>query len=92
MTVYEIPNIEHCDVTTIGTTLYRITTHEGWYIHLATYDPVFDEDGNPKKVYKGAAILRTDYDFSLVEIVAETDLPDNAEILGGGDNNKHEVM
>ena len=91
MTVYDIPNIEHCDVTMVGTVLYRIVPHSGWYIHLATYDPGEDENGNPTKIYKGIAILRTDYDFSLVEITAEADLPDNAEICGDTTPD-HEVM
>ena len=91
MTVYDIPNIEHCDVSMIGTVLYRIVCHEGWYIHLADELPSWDEEGNPLKRYKGAAILRTDYDFSLVEITAEADLPDNAEICGDT-NTDHEVM
>lgn len=92
MTVYDIPNIEHCDITMFGTTLYRIVCHEDWYIHLADDTPGIDEDGNPTKIYKGAAILRTDYDFSLVEITAEADLPANAEICGTVGEPDHEVM
>jgi hypothetical protein len=90
MSIYEIPGIEHADVTPVGTMGWRIIMHEGWYIHLGTYDPGVDENGNPTKIYKGAAALRADYDFSLVEICAEADLPGNAEISGGG--NDHEVM
>lgn len=91
MTVYDIPNIEHCDITIIANTLYRIVAHPGWYIYQADNSPGIDENGNPTKIYKGAAILRMDYDFSMVEITAEADLPDNAEICGGGDN-EHEAM
>lgn len=91
MTVYDIPNIEHCDVSMVGTVLYRIIAHEGWYIHLPTNEPGIDEEGNPTKVYKTIAILRTDYDFSVVEITAEADLPGDAEILGDTDND-HEIM
>ena len=91
MTVYDIPNIEHCDVTAVGTIAYRIVAHEGWYIHQADNTPGGTEE-NPTKIYKGAAILRNDYDFSLVEITAEADLPANAEICGGTGNNDHEVM
>lgn len=91
MTVYEIPNIEHATVSTIGTMGYRITMHEGWYIHLRDNEAGVDENGNPTKIYKTIALLRSDYDFSLVEICAEADLPDNAEINGGADND-HEVM
>ena len=82
MTVYEIPNIEHCTIETMGTFAYRIFTHEGWYIHLPTNMPGMDEDGNPTKVYKTVAILSVNYDFSTVEITAAADLPENAEICG----------
>ena len=91
MTIYEIPNIEHCDITTIGTSLYRIFAHEGWYIHLPTNEPILGIDGTLKKVYKTVAIMSVNYDFSTVEITAEADLPPNAEICGGNDNN-HEIM
>lgn len=90
MTVYEIPNIEHCDVSTIGTIGFRIIAHSGWYIHQRDHSEGMDENGNPTKIYKTVALLRTDYDFSLVEITAEADLPDNAEICGSG-NNEHET-
>lgn len=91
MTVFDIPNIEHADVSAIGTIGWRIIMHEGWYIHLQDNDPGIDENGNPTKVYKGAALLRTGYDFSLVEITAEADLPANAEICGTVEPD-HEVM
>ena len=90
MTVYEIPNIEHCDIVPVGTIAYRIICHEGWYVHLVDDPSSEDENGNPTKLYRGAAILSVNYDFSTVEITAEADLPDNAEICGGG--NDHEVM
>ena len=91
MTVYDIPNIEHCDVSAFGASHYRIVAHPGWYIHLPTNEPGFDEDGNPTKVYKGIALLSVNYDFSTVEITAEADLPDNAEICGG-DNPEHKIV
>lgn len=81
MTVYEIPNIEHCTVEEIGSPAigYRITAHTGWYIHL--------NDGNEDtaNVYKGAVALLANRDFSQVEIVPESELPEDAEILGGED-------
>ena len=80
MTVYEIPNIEHCDVTEVaGGRMFGIVAHEGWYIHLN------DGDESTANVYKGAVILRADRDFSTVEIVPESELPEDAEILGAGD-------
>lgn len=91
MTIFEIPGIEHATVTPVGTMGWRIVMHEGWYIHMKDHEPGIDpETGNPTKVYKTVTALRADYDFSLVEICAEADLPPNAEICGGG--NDHEVM
>ena len=78
MTVYEIPNIEHCTVEEIGNPvfMYRIISNDGWYIHLnnGVTDTV--------NIWKTAVALRTDYDFSIVEIRAEADLPEDAEICG----------
>jgi hypothetical protein len=78
MTVYEIPNIEHCTVTPVGNpaVMYRITAHEGWYIHLN------DGDENTANIYKGAVVLMANRDFSEVEIIPESELPEDAEILG----------
>lgn len=92
MTVYEIPNIEHCDVSPIGTIGYRIFAHEGWYIHQRDVADGVDENGNPTKLYRTVALLSTSYDFSLVEITAEADLPENAEICGDTGNGDHEIM
>lgn len=92
MTVYDIPNIEHCDVAPIGSLNYRLICHEGWYVYLPTHFPGLDENGNPTKVYKTVAIFRTDYDFSTIEITAEADLPDNAQICADPATPDHEVM
>ena len=91
MTIYDIPNIEHCDIVPVGTIAYRLFAHEGWYIYQTTNIPGEDENGNPTKVYRTATVLSVNYDFSQVEITAEADLPDNAEICGGA-NNDHEVL
>lgn len=79
MTVYEIPNIEHCTVTAIGS-MFRIVAHEGWYIHIN------DGDETSANHYKGAAILQATYPFEQVEIIPESELPEGAEILGEGGN------
>lgn len=83
MTIYDIPNIEHCDISMVGDYHYRIFTHNGWYIYLTNEPPGIDpQTGYPTKIYKTVAILRTEDNFSIVEITAETCLPDNAEICG----------
>ena len=78
MTVYEIPNIEHCTIQEIGNpaVMYRIITNDSWYIHLTQSEEL---------MYKTAVALRYDYDFLTVQIVAEADLPENAEIYANVD-------
>ena len=84
MTIFEVPNIEHCTVTSVSNgTLYTIVAHEGWYMHLN------DGDEEAATIWKGAMILRADYDYSQLEIRAEADLPEGAEICASHDE---EVM
>ena len=91
MDIYDVPNIEHCDVSNIGTMGWRVIAHEGWYIHKSTDPDSVDENGNVKKLYFTIALIRTTEDLSGVEIVAEADLPDNAEICGGTGDTDHEI-
>ena len=78
MSVYEIPNVT---VEAVGS-MYRITANDGWCIHLPQHEEL---------VYKKVVMLRAAFDFSTVQVIAETDLPEGAEILA--DNNKdHELM
>lgn len=78
MTINEIPNIEHCEVIPMGDPLiaYKLIANEGWYIHLN--NGVEDT----QNVYKTVVILILPYDFSIVDIVAEADLPADANICG----------
>lgn len=54
---------------------YRVTTEDGWCIRKATLDPL---------LYKTTTMLYETDDFSQVEIIPESELPEGAEILGGG--------
>ena len=93
MTVYDIPNIEHCDVTVLGGILYRLIAHEGWYIYKSNNPVEPDENGNPTKLYQTAVIINPNLeDLSGIEITAEADLPDNAIINGVEGEPDHEVM
>ena len=75
MTVYEIPNIEHCTVEAVASgRMYRITSNEGWYIHL---NNGIEDTVN---VWKTVVILQATYDFSIVEIRPFAELPEDAEI------------
>ena len=92
MTIYDIPNIEHCDIENMSQNIVRLFAHEGWYIHKST-DPVGEDgNGNTTIMYRTVVIIFTDREnLSGIEIVAEADLPSNAEICGDVNNN-HEVM
>lgn len=83
MTVYEIPNIEHCTVEEIGNPalMYRIRTNEGWVIHLPTYED---------NVYSTVIALRNNYDFSTVQILPVSSLDGDYEI--NGDTVQPEIM
>lgn len=72
MNVNDLPNVT---VENIGDPViaYRIRTLDGYVIKLPTYE---------ENVYKTVAILRTDYDFSTVQIIPISELPEGAEILG----------
>ena len=74
MTVYEIPNIEHCTITPMGTFAYKIKSNEGWYIRLN------DGDEETANVYKTVVILATGYNFEQVEVVSKSNLPEGADI------------
>ena len=85
MTVYDIPNIEHCTVTPKANgAMYLIQSHDGWYIHLN--DGVEDTEN----IWKTSVGLSANYNFAQVEISAEADLPEGAEICG--DTSNEEVM
>ena len=79
MSVYELPNVT---VTPVGNIAYRIRANEGYYIKIPEYEAL---------EYRTYQILETTYDFSTVQIVAESDLPEDCVINGGGGNNDHEV-
>lgn len=72
MTVYEIPNIENCNVRQIGGS-FRIIANDGWVIKLPEYD---------ENVYSTAVILRETYDFSTVQILSVSSLEGDYEING----------
>ena len=83
MTVYEIPNIEHCTVTPMANgRMFRIITNEGWYIHC----PEHEENS-----YTTAVGLLATYDFSTVQIIPASELPEDA-VINGETDNEHEVM
>ena len=80
MTVYEIPNIEHCEVREIGdpVLMYRILANEGWCIHIPAHG---------ENEYARLIAVRIDYDFSTVQIIDINTLGPEAEIHGGNDDN-----
>lgn len=75
MTVYDVPNIENVIVTPVGNPaiMYRLTANAGWWLHLI--DP--DAEGAP--LYKRSMALSANRDWSDLQVVAEADLPPDAE-------------
>ena len=84
MTVYEIPNIEHCTVRELGNPvlMYRINTNEGWVISLPTYE---------ENTYSTAVALLATFDFSTVQILPISSLEGDYEI-NVGESNTPEIM
>lgn len=92
MTIYDIPNIEHCDIRQVTENIVGLTMHDGWYAHKSTDPAGEDENGNPTIMYRTSIVIFIDReDLSGIEIVAEADLPANAEICGDA-NTDNEVM
>lgn len=83
MTVYEIPNIEHCTVTPMANgRMFRILTNDGWVIKMPEY---------AENEYSMGVILPATDDFSVVQILPVSSLPEDAVINGDADN-EPEVM
>ena len=80
MTVYDIPNVT---VEEMGNPVryYRINTIDGYVIKLPTYE---------ENEYKTAAVLLVNSDFSIVQILPISSLPEGAVINGGNDTD-HEI-
>lgn len=73
MTIYEIPNIEHCTVTPVNSLGYTIEATDGWYIHLN--NGVEDTVNN----WTTIVMLLVNTDWSIVDIRAKEDLPEDAD-------------
>lgn len=73
MNIYDVSNIENCTIRPIGDPVagYRINSNAGWFLHIVG-----------ERYYKTAMALSVNFDFSTLEVIAETDLPEGAEILG----------
>lgn len=82
MTVYEIPNVtvEQIGNPAIG---YKITANEGYCIHLPTHQ---------ENEYATVIGVRATYDFSQVQVLLISDLPEGSEVHGGNETPKPEIM
>lgn len=88
MTVYEILNIEHCTVTPMfNGGMFKIEANPGWYICL--HEETEGDDSNVTS-WTTLVFLQSSYNFAQIEILAEEDLPEGAEIHGNTD--EPEVM
>ena len=83
-----VPNIEHCNVRTVGNPpiVYVITAHEGYYIHRN------DGDEDNINTWKTTTSIRNDEDPAILVIVPESELPEGAEICGGETEPETETM
>lgn len=83
-----VPNIEHCNVRTVGNPpiVYVITTHEGYYIRKN------DGDEATANIWKTTTSIRNDENPNILQIVPESELPEGAEICGGITNTEHETI
>ena len=77
MTIYEIPNIEHCTIRAIGAVGYQIIANDGWCIHTANHG---------ENEYALMISIRADYDFSTIQILETATLPEGSEIHGENNN------
>ena len=80
MSVYDLQNVTIEPVSSGGIVLgYTITANEGYYIHLPQHEELS---------YTTIVMLRAAYDFSTVQVVHESEVPEGAEIHGNGNDNE----
>ena len=61
--------------------VFRVTTEEGYYLKKPTYDEM---------MYKTTGMIYPNEDLTTIQVVAEADLPEGAEICSG--DNETETM
>lgn len=72
MTVYDLPHI--ASIEPIGTSgAYRIRMEHGYWIHKPAYG---------ENVWKTVGFINPGDDLTTIQIVAEADLPEGAELCG----------
>ena len=79
MTINELQNVTYETVGTIG---YRITAVDGYCIHTPQHE---------ENEYATVIVVPKSYDFSTIQVIATSDLPEGAEIHGGNDEVENEV-
>lgn len=62
MTIYDIKNIDRCEVRPLGETGFRVIAHEGWAIHI--------DDGSEENeaLWTGEVGLPVGMDFSKITV------------------------
>lgn len=80
MTINDIQNVTY---ETVGNRIgYRITANSGYCIHLPTHE---------ENEYATVILVPASYDFSTIQVLLISELPDGAEIHSG-ENNNTEIM
>lgn len=80
MTINELQNVTY-EAVGNPVVCYRITANEGYCIHT----PQHEENS-----YATVIVVPASYDFSTIQVLLIADLPEGAEIHGGGNN--HEII
>jgi hypothetical protein len=80
MTVYDLPHIANIEEMSNG--IYRVTTEQGYYIGVCVEEDYY--------IWKTVTFIYPSDDLAAIQILAEADLPEDAEICA--DTTKPEVM
>lgn len=74
-----IPHIANVEQLGNPAIMFTVTTETGYFIHLT----IWDDDEALSNIYKTVTGIYPDDDINIIQIVAEADLPADADICGG---------
>ena len=75
----QIPHIATVDQLGNPALMFTITTETGYFIHLT----IWNDNEELANVYKTVTMIYPNDDINIIQIVAEADLPADADICGG---------
>ena len=74
-----IPHIANVEQLGNPALMFTVTTENGYFIHQTTWD----DNEDLSNVWKTVTGIYPDEDINTIIILAEADLPENADICGG---------